>query len=129
MLLYLILLFTVMPVVELAVLIQVGRKIGLLWTISIVLLTGVAGAVLAKSQGMATVNKINRSLNAGIMPGEEIINGILILSGGILFLTPGFITDIAGFLLLFPFTRRILKIFLRKKFQRMIDKGVVIKHF
>jgi len=126
MLIYLIILFTVTPIVELAILINIGRYIGLWYTLVIVVLTGVFGAILARTQGLATLYKIQDNINKGIMPSDEILNGIIILCGGILFLTPGLITDLAGFIMLIPFTRCLLKKWLHRKIQRMIDKGKVI---
>ncbi len=120
MLYYLILLFTIVPLIELAILIQTGRIIGLLNTIAIVIITGITGALLAKYQGIATLKKVQQSLDCGIMPGEEMINGIIILSGGLMFLTPGFLTDGLGFIFLIPYTRRILKQWLRRKFEKRI---------
>lgn len=124
----LILLFTVVPLVELALLITVGREIGVLNTISIVVITGVIGAYLARSQGISTLGKIQSSLRRGVMPANEIIDGFMILAGGLLLITPGLITDAAGFLTLIPRSRNMIKSVIVKKMKKMIDSGNVRIH-
>jgi len=126
MLVYLILLFTIVPVVELAILLKVGGQIGLFYTLSIVIITGVSGAYLAKWQGLTVLNKMQSEINQGRLPADKIFDGIIILCCGLLLLTPGFITDILGFLGLIPLTRNILKNYLRLKAQSMVDQGKVI---
>lgn len=126
MFLYLVLLFTVVPVVELAVLLKVGRYIGILNTISIVLLTGVAGAVLARSQGLKIIKKIQDDLNMGIVPADKLIDGAMILSGGLLLLTPGFITDFAGFMILIPYTRGLVKNWVKRKIKDRFQDSTII---
>jgi UPF0716 protein FxsA len=125
---YLILLFTVLPALELALLIKVGSHIGALNTILIVIGTGVVGAALARYEGFRVLMKVQDSLQRGIMPSAEILDGFMILAGGIALLTPGFITDVLGLLLLFPATRAGIKWLLRRKFQSMIKQGQVV-HF
>ena len=125
---YLILLFTLLPALELALLIKVGSYIGALNTILIVILTGVAGAALARYEGFRVLIKIQDSLQRGIMPSAELLDGMMILAGGVALLTPGFITDILGLLLLFPVSRAGIKWLLRRKFQSMIERGQVV-HF
>lgn len=123
---WLIILFTAVPVVELALLIHVGGYIGAWNTIAIVILTGIAGALLAKSQGFYALYRIEAGINSGTMPGDEILGGLLILCGGVLFLTPGFITDAAGFLLLIPYTRNIFRKIISRKIQNRIDNGRMV---
>ncbi len=127
----LILLFTVVPVVELALLIKLGQFIGVGYTLVIVILTGVAGAYLARSQGLMTLRKIQDDINRGIMPADKIFDGVMILFGGILLLTPGLITDLIGFMTLVPFTRRLIRLWLKRKIENMIAQGkvVTITHF
>ncbi len=103
---YLILLFTVVPVIELALLIKVGQHIGVAYTLGIVVITGIVGAYLAKLQGLLTLRRIQDDINQGIMPADRLFDGVLILCSGILLLTPGFITDMIGLMGLIPFTRR-----------------------
>ncbi|MFA5087784.1 MAG: FxsA family protein [Candidatus Omnitrophota bacterium] len=123
---YLILLFTFVPAVELMVLIKVGGHIGALNTVFIIFLTGITGAYLARLQGFLVLRKIQENLQAGIMPTDEMLDGVLILAGGILLLTPGFITDTLGFLLLVPLTRSFIKKILHRKLDRMISSGQII---
>ncbi len=125
---YLILLFTILPALELALLIKVGSHIGALNTILIVILTGVVGAALARYEGFRVLMKIQDSLQKGMMPSAELLDGMMILAGGVALLTPGFITDVMGLLLLFPVTRAGIKWLLRRKFQSMIARGQVV-HF
>lgn len=120
---YLILLFITVPIIELVILIKVGQYIGILNTISIVIGTGLAGAILAKSEGLKTIRGIQRDLELGILPSERLLDGFFIFGGGLLLLTPGLITDILGFFFLIPYTRNLLKEWIRFKFQKMIERG------
>ena len=122
---YLVLLFIGVPIVELALLIKVGQNIGLFNTLSIVILTGVAGAILAKSEGLKTLHGIQKDLELGILPSERLLDGLFIFCGGLLLLTPGLITDLIGFLFLIPYTRSFAKEWIKYKFQRMIEKDEV----
>lgn len=106
--------FVIVPVTELYILIEVGKKIGSLTTIGIIILTGIIGAYLVKGQGFMILRKIQNDLNAGIMPGDSLIQGVIILAGGIFLLTPGFVTDIIGFIFLIPASRRVVKKYLLK---------------
>jgi len=125
MLFKLLLLFIFVPLVELALLVYIGTLIGPWYTILIVVVTGIVGAVLAKRQGTAIVNRIRSSLEQGIMPSDELIAGALVLIGGLVLLTPGVITDICGFALLIPRTRRAVAGWLRRAIQRRIERGEV----
>jgi len=123
---YLILLFTVVPLIELALLIKIGQHIGLGYAIGVVVITGVTGAYLAKMQGLITLRKIQEDINRGIMPADKLFDGVLILCSGILLLTPGLLTDIIGFIGLIPLTRNLLKQWLKSKIEDMINQGRVI---
>ncbi len=123
MLLKLFLLFTVVPLLELTVLIKMGTIIGTTNTIALILLTGVGGAALAKSQGLYVISRIQSDLQEGRLPAEELLNGAFVLAGGILLLTPGFITDTMGFILLIPFSRNLCKKWLRHKLEQKIASG------
>ena len=123
---YLILLFTLVPLIELAILIKIGQYMGVAYTIGIVLLTGVAGAYLAKMQGLVTLQKIQEDINQGIMPADKLFDGVLILCSGILLLTPGLLTDIIGFMGLIPLTRNLLKRWVKAKVEDIISQGKVI---
>lgn len=104
----LLLLFIVIPVVEMWVLIQVGSRIGAWTTIGLVLLTAMIGLALLKRQGLATLMRANRRMEAGEMPAQEMVEGIFLAVGGALLLTPGFITDALGFCCLIPGVRQVL---------------------
>ncbi len=119
----LLILFIIIPVVELYILIEVGKKIGSLPTIGIIVLTGILGAYLVKRQGFMILKKIQNDLNEGIMPGDSLIQGAIILIGGILLLTPGFITDIIGFVFLIPVSRLVVKKYLLKWLKGKIKEG------
>lgn len=125
MLFRLILLFTIVPIVELAILIKLGAYIGVFNTILIVILTGVVGATLARIQGLKTLYKVQEKLTEGQLPTGHILDGFLILVAGLLLLTPGLITDTAGFLILIPFTRKLLKEYCIRWFKKMIERGEI----
>ena len=110
--------FTLIPAAEIYVFIKIGGFIGALNTVLIIIITGILGAYLARLQGMKTLYKIQANLHQGIIPAEELIDALIILSAGITLLTPGFLTDIAGLMLLVPRTRFYVKKLLRKKFDR-----------
>ncbi|MFP4624901.1 MAG: FxsA family protein [Gemmatimonadota bacterium] len=116
-------LFVLLPLVELALLIWVGQAIGLGWTLGIVVATGLLGATLARRQGLRAWGAIQAELREGRMPGGTLVDGLLILIGGIVLLTPGILTDLAGFGLLLPPTRNALKRTLRQRFERAIERG------
>ena len=119
-------LFTLVPILELTLLIKVGSQIGAIKTIILTILISVTGAWLARLQGFLVLQKIQNSLSQGIMPTEEMLDGMLILTGGILLLTPGFITDIIGLLMLFPVTRWLLKQLARKYIKAMLENGQIM---
>ncbi|MBE1424021.1 UPF0716 protein FxsA [Desulfomicrobium macestii] len=110
------LLFVLVPVAEIYVLVTVGSSIGAFPTIALVILTALAGAHLARMQGLSTMMRIRENLDQGFMPAEELLDGVLIFLAGMVLLTPGFLTDIAGLLILLPATRNLFKKWLRKKF-------------
>ena len=106
MMLRLFLLFTVVPMVDLFLLLQLGAWLGPTAAIVLVLLTGVVGAWLAKREGFGVLATLAQELGQGIPPGERLMEGALVIVGGLLLVTPGVITDLTGFLLIVPFTRR-----------------------
>ena len=108
--------FTLIPVLELYVMIKVGSALGALNTIAIVIVTAVAGAHLARTQGLQTMLRVRARLNAGEMPTDDLIDALIIFLAGVVLLTPGFITDAFGILLLIPATRDAFKRWLRQKF-------------
>ena len=105
---YLLPIFIVLPILEMYVLIKVGGNLGALNTVLLVLLTALIGVALLRVQGFRTLMNAKNKLGMAQLPADEIITGIFLAIGGALLLTPGFITDIFGFLCLIPFTRRIL---------------------
>ena len=105
----LVLIFIVVPLVELYVIIQVGGAIGVLPTIALLLLDSLLGAMLLRSQGRAVWRRFNEALNQRRVPARETFDGALVILGGALLLTPGFITDIFGLLLLIPPSRAIVR--------------------
>lgn len=119
----LLILFTLVPIIELYVLIEAGRQIGVGATIGMIFLTGIAGAFLARSQGFNLINRIQTDLNQGRIPAEEMMDGAMILAGGLLLLTPGFCTDLFGFCLLTPVTRQFFKVWLKKWLDLKIRRG------
>jgi UPF0716 protein FxsA len=103
------LLFIVLPIVEIAVLIQVGQVIGAWNTIALLIIVGVAGAWLAKREGLAVYRRFRNQVESGVVPGREIADGFMILLAGALLLTPGFVTDVLALLLLLPPVRAAIR--------------------
>ena len=116
MLLKLFLAFTLIPATEIYLLINIGYSIGAVNTVLVVIITAFAGATLARKQGLQTMLRIRTSLQQGITPTEDLIDAFIIFVAGIVLLTPGFLTDAAGLLLLFSPTRYYFKRYLRSKF-------------
>ena len=119
------LLFTAVPLLELAILIRVGQEIGAVYTISIVVITGAAGAWLARAQGIGVLRRIRESIKVGEPPSSELVDGAFILVGGALLLTPGLITDAAGFFCLVPATRRVIQRWVVEKVMRRFGQSTV----
>ena len=117
------LLFVVVPIVELILLIQLGQAVGLLPTLALVLLTGVGGALLARSEGLRALFRFQRELASGEMPDQAIQDGICVLIGGAFLLTPGVLTDAVGFALLVPWSRRWIQRRVRARLARMAAEG------
>ena len=109
-------LFIVVPIVELYVLIQIGQAIGILPTIALLILDSILGAALMRSQGRAAWRRFNLAIAEGRVPGREVIDGVLVIFGGALLLTPGFLSDFLGLFLLLPPTRAIVRSVLVKRF-------------
>ncbi|MEH6993044.1 FxsA family protein [Neobacillus drentensis] len=120
---YLALLIIGIPAIDIGVLLLSGKTIGFLPTIAFIIFTGVVGAYLAKREGLQTIKRVQEQLSYGQIPGESLLDGICILIGGTLLLTPGFITDLFGFLLLFPPSRKPFKILMIKALRKRIEKG------
>lgn len=123
MFLLLLILFTCVPAIELFLLFQVGGQIGALNTIFIIIATGVVGAAMAKSQGLELLYKIQEEINQGQIPTGKLFQGFLVMGGGLLLLTPGFVTDILGFAMVMPGSRNLLAALIRKAFAKQIQSG------
>lgn len=121
----LLILFTLVPIIELYVLIEASHQIGIGATIAMIFLTGIAGAYLARTQGFNIVTRIQSELNQGHLPAEELMDGAVILAGGLLLLTPGFCTDLTGFILLTPVTRQFIKGWLKKWLDLKVQRGEI----
>ena len=128
MLLRLFLLFTIIPLVELYLLIRVGSYIGALPTVGIVVVTGILGGLLARNQGLAVLRKVQQEVQEGRLPAGTLFDGLLILIAGVVLVTPGLLTDCLGFLLLIPWTRQAFKRWLKSKVQETISQGEVQIH-
>jgi len=116
----LLILFIIVPLVELYLLAIVGSRVGLPATILLVVLTGAWGAYLAKSQGLSILAKIQFETSAGRVPTAELLDGLLVLIGGVVLLTPGLLTDLVGFLLMVPSFRAIIRNRVKAKFAAQI---------
>lgn len=127
---FLLLLFIVVPVVEMWLLIQVGSVIGALPTIALVLLTAMIGVALLRREGLKTLLRGNEKLESGELPAQEMLEGMILAVSGALLLTPGFATDFAGFLGLIPWSRRWLaaKLLSSAKFQTVTMRGAHFSH-
>ena len=112
--------FLVVPIAELAVLIAVGSEIGVLNTVALLIAVSVVGAWLAKREGLGVVRRIQAQLDAGRMPGTELVDGFLVLFAGVLLLTPGFLTDCLAIALLLPPVRAVVRRTLRRYFAARI---------
>ncbi len=110
--------FIVVPVIEMVILIEVGGLIGALPTVALVVLTAVIGVALLKHEGMETLARVQNRLSVGELPATELLEGVMLIVGGALLLTPGFVTDSIGFVCLIPYFRRPLA-------QLMIRKGII----
>lgn len=119
----LLLLFIVVPAVELILLIKIGGMIGLLTTIAVIVVTGALGASLARWQGLGVLMKVQRELAKGGLPASALADGVIILFAAALLMTPGFLTDIVGFLCLVPGFRAVLKSAALKRLGNAVKQG------
>lgn len=119
----LLVLFTTIPVLELFLLVTVGRRIGTMNTVALVVITGVLGAWFAKSQGLRVIYGIGAARDQGQIPGQQLLHGAMVLVGGVLLITPGFITDVFGLSLLFPITRNYYVRYALVYIKRKLENG------
>lgn len=117
MLLRLLLLFTLVPVLELTILIRIGRHIGAFPTVLGVLGVGMLGAWLARREGFRALSRVRQDLAEGRLPGDSTLDAVLILMAGVLMIVPGLLTDVAGILLLIPPGRAWIRNWLKRRFQ------------
>lgn len=125
MLLRLFLAFTIIPLVEIYLLVRVGSHIGALPTVALVVGTGMAGAWLARAQGMSVMTRIRENMHRGVAPAGELVDALLIFIAGVLLITPGLITDAVGLLLLVPPARRAMRAWLAGRFAQWTAQGRV----
>ena len=121
----LLILFIAVPVVELVLLIEIGQRVGTFATVGLIIGTGIVGASLARQQGISTLARLRNDLDAGQLPAEPIVDGVLILLAAAVLITPGVLTDLVGFLCLVPACRRRLKRFLKRRFERAVQEATV----
>jgi UPF0716 protein FxsA len=122
---WLLLLFIALPAAELALLIEIGRRIGTLETLALIVVTGVVGASMARSQGLRVVAQIREQTTAGEMPAESLLDGLIILIASALLVTPGVLTDVFGFLCLVPAFRGVVKRNLVRRLERAVKENRV----
>lgn len=124
----LLLLFVVVPALELALLIEIGSRIGTVATLGIIAATGVLGASLARRQGLDVLQRLQQEANAGRLPADPLIDAAFLLVAGALLVTPGVLTDVVGFACLVPGFRRLVRQELRRRFERAVEEGRVEVH-
>ncbi|NUO81621.1 FxsA family protein [candidate division KSB1 bacterium] len=120
---WLLVLFIGVPLLEMAILIQLGKRVGFWSTLAIIILTGMVGAALARWQGLRVLMRIQEELHEGRIPAAEMLDGLLILIAGVMLVTPGFLSDLSGLLLLLPGVRHLVRNWLRQKLMRMMQSG------
>ena len=121
----LLLLFTIVPIAELALLIWLGQQIGFWPTIALIAATALLGSYLAHREGLSALARFRKSLAAGDMPGDALTDGIIILGAGAFLLTPGVLTDVVGFLGLLPPSRALIKRAVMKRVKRGMRSGSI----
>lgn len=120
------LLIILFPLLELWILIEIGKVIGSVPTIALVIVTALLGALMVRSQGFYILSEIRRDLERGVIPGEKLFDGLCVLLGGLLLMVPGLISDLSGFLLLIPLTRKLFKKLLRRYLHRAVERGTFL---
>ncbi|HEX8385292.1 MAG TPA: FxsA family protein [Rubricoccaceae bacterium] len=119
----LLLLFLLVPAAEIAVLIAVGDRVGFLPTVALVVFAAVAGSFLARREGLAVWRRVQARLAQGGVPGPELVDGLIVFAASVLLLTPGFLSDVAGLLGLFPPTRALVRRFALRQFEKRVADG------
>ncbi len=121
----LLILFIVVPMAELALLLQIGQWVGIPATLALIVVTGAVGAYLARWQGFGVLRRLQSEMAAGRVPAEQIVDGMLILVAGAVLLTPGILTDGFGFFCLVPAGRTVLKRAIARYLRRSVQDGKV----
>jgi UPF0716 protein FxsA len=116
----LVLLFVIVPIVEIVVIIQVGQVIGAWWTVVLLVVDSLLGAWLLRREGARAWRAFRQALQEGRWPGDEVAQGAMVIVGGTLLLTPGFVTDVVGFILLIPVSRRVLSRTVRSRVRERV---------
>jgi UPF0716 protein FxsA len=124
-LLLLVVIFLAVPIAELYVILQVGDAIGVLWTVALLAADSLIGSALLRSQGRAVWRRFNEAMAQGRMPHREVIDGVLVIFGGAFLITPGFLTDVVGLVLLIPPTRAMVRRLVVRRIGRRVVTGVV----
>ncbi len=124
----LLLLFLIVPIAELYLLIEIGRRIGTFSTLALIFLTALLGSFLARRQGLAVVRRIQAEMAEGRLPASSMVDGVLILLAGAVLITPGVLTDLVGFVILVPATRALIKGYLWKRMERAVRRGSARVH-
>jgi UPF0716 protein FxsA len=122
--LILFLIFIVLPIAEIYLIVQVGEAVGVWWTLGILIADSILGSLLLRTQGRAAWRRFNETLSAGRPPAREVLDGGLIIFGGAFLITPGFISDVIGVLLLFPPTRAVFRRIIVRRYARRLVVGV-----
>jgi UPF0716 protein FxsA len=116
--------FIVVPLAELYVILKVGDAIGILWTVVLLAADSILGSALLRSQGRVVWRRFNQELERGHMPHREVVDGVLVIFGGAFLITPGFLTDVVGLLLLIPPTRSLVRRVVMRRLGRRFAASV-----
>lgn len=118
--------FIIVPIIEIALFIWTGGQLGIWAVIVLILLTGILGTIIVRYEGIQTMRRAQTSIQGGDIPKDEILEGICLLIGSVLLITPGFFTDIVGFFVVFPLTRKLFTRLIKKVIAKKIAKGTII---
>lgn len=126
MILFLLFIFIVVPAIEIALFIWTGGYLGIWAVLALIVLTGILGTVIVRYEGTQTMRRAQMAIQQGEVPKNELLEGICIIVGSILLITPGFLTDLIGFLIVFPLTRKPFVAILKKVIAKKISDGTII---
>lgn len=114
-------------VLELAVLMKIGAILGVINTLVLLFVSGVVGTFLVRIQGFLILQRIQENLDRGLMPTAQMLDGLMVFGAGALFIFPGFVSDVLGFLLLFPLTRVLIRLLLQSQLKKTMQSGRSIR--